>query len=353
MKVRQIDIARVAGVSRSTVAAVLSKKEGDPSYRIHPDTEKMVLKVARELDYSPSMVGRSLREQRTYLVGVLLSRVNFLYNGDVHTGIQEILDQSDFAPVVYAHTHDPENEWQCLESCMSRQVEGLIINAAVLDDATTNNRRLAAFRARHPIPVVEIFGRYIEGVPSVLFDYRKAAMLAVRKLRSLGHARIALLVHDKFEQRGADGQRAFHTHQAVWQGYQEAVEECGLSPLTILYPRPGDTTDRAGLYQNVSAHARRVFDHPDRPSAVVVHNTDMMLAILLRQQSGSRSPAGRVVCAGLGSMNPIAHSLDEAVCIDFPSEEVGRVAASLLVSWIESGHPPSDLDPVYVSPRSE
>ena len=59
----------------------------------------------------------------------------------------------------------------------------------------------------------------------------------------------------------------------------------------------------------------------------------------------------RMVCAALGGMSPVLHSLDEAVCIDFPTKEVGRVATSILVDWIDSGTPPGGADTVYLSPR--
>jgi len=341
--VRQIDIARALGVSRSTVAAVLRKREDDPNYRIRPETEKLVLDMAEKMNYSPSILGKSLRAQRTFLAGVLNSRINFYYNSDVNAGIQAALSEKEYAPVVYTHEHTLEDEWRYLRLIVNRQIEGIIINAAVAPDGSTNNARLQALVSSIKMPMVELFGDYLDGMPSVLFNYRALAALGVERLLERGHTKIAFVVHDQVEARSAEGKDAYWTAKKMQQGYLEAMSKAGLKPMIITHRLPSSLTRHHEYYREVAANATYILDHSSKPSAVIAHNEENALALLMRQNE-SRPVDQRITCVAPSGVNPITHTFPQALPIQFPIQEAGMKAADLLLSMIE--------DPGAVSPKS-
>lgn len=347
--VRQIDIARALGLSRSTVAAVLRKRKDDPNYRIRPETEAKVLEMASSMNYSPSILGKSLRAQRTFLVGVLNSRVNFYYNSDVSAGMQGVFSDAEYAPVVYTHEHSLETEWRYLSLILDRQVEGLILNAAVEQNGATNNQKLQELRVSTKLPMVELFGNYIEGVPSVLFDYRALAQLAVQRLQEKGHTRIAFVVHDKTEVLSPDGRLICWTANAMLKGYLSAMQEAGLEPIIVQHSMPSSLTDPLRYYRAIAENADRTLNHPAKPTAVIAHNEENALALLMRQQE-SRALDDRIYCIAPSGVNPVTYSFRHAIPLQFPIADAGRVAADLLLKLIDDRNCMSGDEVVYIPP---
>jgi DNA-binding LacI/PurR family transcriptional regulator len=220
LKVSRKDIAAAAQVSVSTVGMILSG-QGE---RYSEETRKRVLDAAAQLGYQPSINARALRLNRSLLIGVLLYEVNSHLSAQFLQGVQEAITDTHYSPLVFFSKAAGDQE-VCLEHCLSREVDALIVNCAV-DPAEGIPQSYLQRLAALPIPVVEVFGQFLPGVAKVNIDNARAGALATRHLIELGHRRIALLTHSRYQ----DSQ----FHADAWeqsQGYHAEIEEAGLQPL--------------------------------------------------------------------------------------------------------------------------
>ncbi len=173
MKVTRKDIAKKVGVSASTVGMILDGY----GERYSPVTRKKVLRAAEELNYSPNIMGRSLRTGKSFLLGVLLYGGNSWLISEFLRGVMKALAGNEYSPIVFSHS-DTEEEAEALRRCRLRQVDGLIANVAVNPDGTA-----AAYQrfTQQGVPVVEVFGHFLRQAASVNLDNETAAGLGLLK----------------------------------------------------------------------------------------------------------------------------------------------------------------------------
>src|SRR6266702_2776115 len=119
MGVRMIDIARDLGVSLMTVSKAL---------RSHTDisaaTRARVLKRARELDYRPNWIARSLVTRRTYMVGLIIPDLMHSFFAEVAKGIARKLEPVGYQIVISNSDEKVEAEQRQMELLVARSVDG-------------------------------------------------------------------------------------------------------------------------------------------------------------------------------------------------------------------------------------
>jgi LacI family transcriptional regulator len=177
------ELSQLAGAHPSTVARVL---QNDPRQRVSDELRARIVKLAREYEYRPNSVARSLRTKRSAVLGALIPDIANPFFGSILRGMEDAADESDYS-IIIANTDDlPEREASGLAMLRDRQVDGLLLATARRVDPAIE--RLAAERTpfvlvnRHTDPMT---------VNSVVPDDYRGATAAVEHLFSLGHRRIA------------------------------------------------------------------------------------------------------------------------------------------------------------------
>src|SRR6201993_1335480 len=99
-------VAQHLGLTPGTVSAVLNNSVAARS--IPERTRKRILAAARELNYRPNFLARSLRVQRTFSIGVITEEIGDFYGGMVVSGIEACLREKNFFFLTVAHRHDPK-----------------------------------------------------------------------------------------------------------------------------------------------------------------------------------------------------------------------------------------------------
>lgn len=94
-RVRSIDVARLAGVSRSAVSRTFT-----PDAYVSPETRERVLKAAAALNYHPNAMARSLIRQRSGIIGVVSSDLQNPYYAKILEVLGTALRDAEFAPLV-------------------------------------------------------------------------------------------------------------------------------------------------------------------------------------------------------------------------------------------------------------
>jgi len=111
------DIARMAGVSHSTVSRALNN-----SPLIALDTAQRIQRIASEKGYAASAVARSLVTRRTQAIGVVVTSIADPFNGEVVAGIEEVANREGYSVVLATSQADPRREMAVVRSFRERRV---------------------------------------------------------------------------------------------------------------------------------------------------------------------------------------------------------------------------------------
>jgi len=332
-------VAEAAGVSRSTANKVLL---GEAAL-FREQTAKKVMDAAQSLGYRPNMVARGLRARRTFLVGTLLSSVNAPWAYELYAGIQEVAAEHDCAPITFS-CPDRAHETRSIQLCLDRQVDALLVNTAPTT-STPENHRLLIQEAKNGLPMVELFGRNLTGVPSIVSDYHAGGYQATLKLIESGLKNNVYWSPFPFDDDSKPTPSDWFALE-MYQGYRQAMREAGL-PHTIAHFDMPKTRQEAQT--QLVEQARRLL--ADRPGLhAVVSPGDFA------SNAVSRAIIDDPALAGPGFTQASFHTghkpmglRDRRLQLRIRAREIGEAAARMAFEQISGGKPDSqslapDLD---------
>ena len=119
------DVARIAGVSHSTVSRALRN-----SPRVNSETIEKIRRIAAESGYRASAVGRSLATRRTNTIGVVVTTITDLFAAEVVSGIEEAAAAHDYSILLANSSADPEREMRVVHTLEERRVDGIVVTAS-------------------------------------------------------------------------------------------------------------------------------------------------------------------------------------------------------------------------------
>lgn len=225
MTVRIQDVARHAGVSSATVSRVLSDKP-----HVRNGVKKRVLASVETLGYQPNRVARSLRAQRSEVIGLIISDIQNSFFNTVVRAIEDVAHASGYAVFLCNSDEDPVKEKRYLDLLFAERVAGVILTPT--SETQTDFANLTAAG----IPVVAVDRRAgQDSIDTVLTNNKEVAKQLVASLIGRGHSRIAALLSDISITTG---------HRRL-EGYRDAFRRAGLAPDNTLI-RTGKPTESDG-----------------------------------------------------------------------------------------------------------
>src|SRR4051794_5846142 len=178
------DVARRAGVSTATVSRVLSG-----SGRARPETRDRVLDAARELQFRPSLVARSLKRRATRTLGLIVTDIENPYFPQLVRAVEDAANAEGYAILLCNADENAEREATYLDVLVERRVDGMIVAASTI------GTRQQQWLAHPPVPVVLVNTSAAEvDLPSVASDNRAGGRIAAAHLLELGHRRFGYLM---------------------------------------------------------------------------------------------------------------------------------------------------------------
>lgn len=254
------DIARLAGVSRSTVSRVIN---GDVNVKV--ETRQHVESVVRRLNFQPNLAARSLAAHRTGVIGLVIpAGVSTIFADPYFTqlilGVSSACNANDCSVMLWLA--EPAHERRTIRQILhSGLLDGVIVSSMLIDDPIVQS----LYDSKMPFVLV---GRH----PTLNVNYVDADNIhggreATLQLLRNGRRRIATITGPQNMIAGLDR----------YQGYREALEFCGL-PLVNDLVAEGDFTERGGYEA-----AQRLL--AARPDAIFVASDTMALGAMqaLRQ----------------------------------------------------------------------
>ena len=209
MKATIVDVAKKAGVSVATVSRVVNG-----NYPVRDSTRERVNKAIEVLQYVPNLQARELNMQRSTTIGVVVPGLYNMFFAEVIDGIEDNLRRSAYSLLLSCAQNDPQQEEECINNLMSRNVSGII----VISPNTENIKTRFYDRTARRLPMV--FINSMSHVPNASYvsnDETAGARTALRYLRGLGHEKILFV-------RGAKSD----SYRVKEEAYRELMTEDGL-----------------------------------------------------------------------------------------------------------------------------
>jgi len=325
LAVRMKDIAEDLGVSLMTVSKAL-RSHSD----ISEETRNRVLKRARELDYQPNWIARSLVTRRTYMVGFVIPDLMHSFFAEMAKGVARKLGPLGYQIVISNSEEDAETEHRQIELLVNRNVDGLIVAPA----REKWRKSLADNIRSRKVPFV-LVDRMPERVDANYVGARDQDIgeLATAHLFEQGCRRIAHL----------QGPAAPNSKGRL-RGYQHALEKQGLKPVPE-YIVDGGRDDATG-YEGM----RRLLKLSAPPDGVFCYNDPVAAgAVKAVLESGLRVPED-VAIIGAGNVHYSDLLRVPLSTIDQSSTLIGESAADLLVHCMEAKTAPPPKR-IFIEPK--
>lgn len=319
------ELAAYLNLSTTTLSLVLNNSPAAES--IPAATKRRILSAAREFNYRPNYLARSLRAQRSYAIGVMLPELSEGYSSLVLSGIDDRLMTAGYMCLATSHRHAQNLVEQLPRLLCDRRVDGLI----VVD---------TPYALDVPLPIVSVSGhRTDKGVTNVILNHDLAAELALRHLKDLGHTDIAVM----------KGQ-SFSSDTAVrWDAIQSAASRLGLHIATeSVVELEEDSPSPATGYRA----AQKLLERKAAITALLAFNdVSAFGAIRAFQETGLRVPED-VSVVGFDDIWGAAFHIPALTTIRQPLRDMGTLAASTLLERLGSrsaDYPPTiEVEPELV-----
>lgn len=320
-----IDVARVAGVSASTVSRILNG-----TARVADSKRAAVEEAIRRLDFRPNLSARSLKMGTTMTVGILAQDIESPFFTRAMRGIEEGLADSGYAPIIVSGHWNAVEEAQRIRLLMARRIDGLVILTGHLAD-----EQIAEFARHQPIVVTGRKLRHDHNLVATWLDQIEAGYLATRHLLSLGHRRIAHIAGPRDHADAVDR----------LAGYHRAHEEANLTPDPALVTQ-GDFLESGGLLA-----MNRLLDSGAPFTAVFAANDQMSYgARMALYRRGIRVPDD-VSIVGVDDLPASAYVTPPLTTVRQPIYEIGLFAARALLHMLGQRVEPVDVPPLELIVR--
>jgi len=309
------DVARLAGVSRTTVSFVLNNV---PGVKISPETRRRVLEAARALDYYPTAAARSLASGKTQRIGLVLGEGRQRLAADAFLptflqGVTAAIHQRGYLMVLQMAEDVPSYEAYA-RLIREQQVDGLILSGPRTDDP------VIATLEEENFPLI-LHGR-LDGcnLPCVDVDNLAGAYQATSHLIRLGHRRIGFIFNAPPFYSGT---------QDRFAGYKQALAEHDI-------PFQPELVEQATFLPGAGREAmERLLRLSPLPTAVFAANDVVALgAMNAIYAAGLRIPQD-IAIVGFDDIFLASYACPPLTTVRVPAYGLGWTAATMLISRIE------------------
>lgn len=305
------DIAKKLNVSPATVSRGIKDHPG-----ISKKTKKKIFDMARELGYRSNHFARSLRQNQTNTIGVIVHELNSTFITSVLAGIEKVATEAGYDLIIAHSSEDPKKEAANAKNLFHKRVDGLI---ASLSFETADLDHFKPF-ADKGLPLiffdrVEQDGNY----PVVVIDNARCGYIATTHLIEQGCKHIAHVTSSL--KRNVYSQR--------FKGYKDALYDNGL-PFHENMLIINDLSEKAGIDA-----AMQILKMKPLPDGVFITN-DFVAAVCMRtlKEHGISIPADIAV---VGFNNDAVGKLIEPALttINYPGIDMGEIAARNLINHLK------------------
>ncbi|MFF2898039.1 LacI family DNA-binding transcriptional regulator [Streptomyces sp. NPDC057966] len=301
MRVTIADVAREAGVSKTTVSRVVNAKD-----EVDGSTAARVREVIAQLGYVPSSGAVGLARGSSRTVAMLVPSLTWPWMGEVLQGVVDTVEAADYGLLLFTCNRGAESVRRFTDQVSARAFDGLL----VVEPENTLDHLTALHRGGLPIVLIDDRGHHPE-FPSVVTTNREGGASAARHLLAAGRTRPLVIT----------GPQHFGCVRDRLDGFRTVL------PTDLVVH--GDFTERSGrlaVEQLLASGAD--FD------SVFAHNDISAAGVLRALRAAGRSVPDDVAVVGFDDIPMAEHTEPPLTTVRQPTRRMGETAARLLLSHL-------------------
>ncbi len=310
------DIAKLLGISKSTVSRALSEH-----LDVNTETRKKILEVAQKMNYQPNTIALNLKQQRTNTIGVIIPETMNRFFTKAIAGIQRIANLAGYNVIICQSDESYLAEKNNLRSLIAARVDGILISVSEETDRIDQFDSLL----QKKLPVV-FFDRIVEDLDTskVITDNYEIAFEGTEHLIQQDCKRIALV----------SGPQNLYNSRNRLKGYKDALAKHGLSVQEsyIIHSH-----FKGG---NVEEYTQHLINLPQRPDGIFAINDYAAIEMMhIIKKNGLQIPKD-IAVLGFNNENVGKFIEPSLSTIDLSAYDMGSAAAEILIDQIKDpDHP--------------
>jgi LacI family transcriptional regulator, sucrose operon repressor len=305
MKAKISDVAKIAGVSPTTVSRVLNNR----GY-ISDETKKNVYKAMKEVNYFPNDIARSLFNKRTNLIGVIVPQTSNPFFGELVLHIESICASLNYKVLLCNSLNRIDKEEKYWEMLIRNQVDGVI--------AVTYNRGILDYH-NQTLPIVAIDHYLSKKIPTVSSDNYSGGIQATELLISKGCKHIIHINGPIKLETPANLRR---------KAYEYVMNEQGKTPITY---EISNTFDRK-IQQEVIC---KLFDEHPEVDGIFASDDLVAASVIVEAQKRGKDIPTELKVIGYDGTETSQALLPGLTTIRQPIESIAKKAIEILTKEVE------------------
>lgn len=308
------DVARYAGVSKSTVSRVLTGKGA-----VKQDTRIAVEEAIRALNYSPSYMAQGIRTGKTRTIALLTPDFSNVFYNELFMGAEEVAIRYDYTVMITNTNMDPQREIGRAMEMVKRSIDGILYNT--YERRAENIEYFAKLSKKVPVVFLDSHVSDRTDVSYVVTEGFESSARAVRYLYDRGCRRIAYASHAESIKHRCDG-------------YRKGLQDCGL-------PLDPDLVYDAG-YEQLREHnpdigrdaVQKFLSLDPIPDAIMAATDYMAISIMKHLKAAGIAIPGQIKIIGFDNITLGEFVEPTLTTLGQPIRQIGRTATEILIKKI-------------------
>ncbi|MGV8978665.1 MAG: LacI family DNA-binding transcriptional regulator [Cellulomonas sp.] len=301
MAVNARDVARVAGVSVSTVSRALARPDD-----VAAETLARVLDTARGMGYRPNLTARGLITGHRGAIGLIVPDLENPFFSSVTKGVQSRARAAGYAVMIADSDEDPTQEADLVRE-MNRHVDGIVLCSPRAPDAVINELAQEC--------VLALVNRRCGDLPTVLIDNLDGVRKAMSHLRALGHRTIAYVGGPSV---------SWSSHERLGAARRVAAEHTDTELIDLGFFKPYVSGGVAAADVLIASGA----------TAVLAYNDLVALGLLERLRQRGVEVPGDISVVGVDNIPMAALSTPALTSVGIPLVNCGRAGVDMLLGLL-------------------
>jgi LacI family transcriptional regulator len=312
------------GLSAAAISRVLNRVPAAKS--IPKATQDRIFAAAKQFNYRPNVLARSLQRGHSLTVGVMVPEVSEGYATLVLSGIEQSLLQAGYFYFLISHHHRAELVERSLRMLEERSVDGLI----AIDTILTEETHLPTVTVSCPVEQA--------GVTNILLNHRRASELAIDYLAGIGHTQIAVI----------KGQSFSSDSETRWQAIRQAAARARVTvdPRLVTQLEGDSPTSEPGYF----ATQRLLTSNVPFTAVFAFNDLSAIGAVRALHEAGLRVPRD-VSVVGFDDVQSAAFQNPALTTVRQPLRSMGMLAGEEIVRQIGAPPEPASSRQVMVDPE--
>lgn len=312
------DVAKEAGVSKSTVSRVINMDK-----RVKDETRIAVEEAIKKLNYSPSFMAQAIRTRKTYTIAFMVPEYSNIFYSEVFRGVEDVALKYGYMVLVCNTERHAMSEIDYINELLKRNIDGIIYNTYRMKDDMANYLRSISER----IPIVymnKVFGEE-ENYSYVYTDGFNSTRKAVHYLYNQGKRRLGYVLNSE----------DISVIEDRFQGFVQGLKDCGLSleEKWIYRVQRENEPDYVKLGQDAARYYASLSQRPD----AILTAIDMIGIGCIKEfnSCGIKIPE-EISIIGFDNIS-LGSLIDPPITtIGQPIRKMGQAAAEILFSQLEN-----------------